>query len=273
MQIQRQPLYKPSLILRATDQKLRQLNERQEAVDYLTFVADGEPTLDCNLGTHIELLNFLGKKTAVITNASLIWQKQVRSDLCKANLVSVKIDSAREDTWRKINRPHKDLSLKTIFCGIKEFAEKYEGELLTETMLVKDINDAAEGVEKVASFITEIKAKRSYISIPTRPPAQGWVKPPDEETINHAYQIFKDKGINVELITGFEGNAFGLTGNVEENLLSIVSVHPMREESVQFLLKRAKTDQAVLKKLLSENKLKEVIYKNNKFYMRKFGDL
>jgi len=36
---------------------------------------------------------------------------------------------------------------------------------------------------------------------------------------------------------GYEGNAFASTGNVEEDLLSITAVHPMREEGVKKLLK------------------------------------
>jgi len=269
LKTQRQAFYEPSSILKATDLKLRQLKERQEIVDYLTFVADGEPTLDTNLGKHIELLKLLGKKIAVITNSSLIWQKAVQDDLSKADLVSVKIDSVDKVVWHKINRPQKELSLEGILNGIRQFSEYYKGELITETMLVRDINDTKEGIEKVATFISEIKSKQSYISIPTRPPALKGVKPPAESTINTAYQIFKEKGIHVETITGFEGNNFGFSGNVEENLLGIASVHPMREESVRSFLKRANADQNVLSKLLSDNKLKEVRYKNNSFYVRK----
>jgi len=271
MQVQRQAFYEPALILKSTEQKLKSLRERKEAVDYLTFVSDGEPTLDINLGKHIELLKLLGIKIAVITNASLIWQKELQDNLSKADLVSVKIDSVNEDIWRKINRPHGKIMLNHIIEGINNFSNFYEGELITETMLVQNLNDTEEETEEIANYLTKIRAKRSYISIPTRPPAEDWVKPPDETIINMAYQIFKEKNINVETITGFEGNSFGFSGDVEENLLSIASVHPMREESVHHFLKRAKADQNVLRRLLDENKLKEVKYKDKYFYVRKLA--
>jgi len=47
-----------------------------------------------------------------------------------------------------------------------------------------------------------------------------------------AYQIFAEKVERVELITGYEGNVFGYTGDVQGDLLSIVSVHPMRAATV-----------------------------------------
>ena len=68
---------------------------------------------------------------------------------------------------------------------------------------------------------------------------------------------------------GYEGNAFAFTGNIENDLLSITSVHPMREEAVIELLKKADTDRGVVEQLISNNSLLEVEYQNKKFYMRK----
>ncbi|MEA3346898.1 MAG: radical SAM protein [Candidatus Auribacterota bacterium] len=269
MQTKRAEFYKPSEILRAADRKVKEARSRGESVDYITFVPDGEPTLDVNLGKQIELLKLLGIKIAVISNTSLIWQKDVQDDLCKANWVSLKIDAISEDIWRRVDRPHKSLQLDKIFQGIAEFSRTFTGELATETMLIQDINDNTEEIEKIANFIAGLKDAKSYISIPTRPPAEKWVRSATEHTINTAYQIFKEKSINAEYLIGYEGNAFAFTGNVEEDLLSITSVHPMREEAVDEFLKKAKSDWSIIEKLVSENKLVELKYQNNKFYMRR----
>ena len=69
------------------------MRQRGESIDYLTFVSDGEPTLDINLGHAIQLLKPLGIKIAGITNASLIWREDVREELLKADWVSLKMDS------------------------------------------------------------------------------------------------------------------------------------------------------------------------------------
>jgi len=272
MRVTREAFYKPEEVLQEVEKKVKEAKERREPIDYLTFVPDGEPTLDINLGKEIELLKSLGIKIAVITNASLIWKEDVRDDLSKADWVSLKIDALNNDLWRKINRAHGSLKLGKILEGISEFAHIFNSELATETMLVQDINDHAEELEKIADFIARPKPKKSYISIPTRPPAEKWVKPATEHTINIAYQLFSEKSINVEYLIGYEGNAFAFTGNVEEDLLSITSVHPMREEGANEFLTKAKADWNIIEKLINEDKLIEVKYKNKKFYIRKLLD-
>ncbi|MEA1939781.1 MAG: radical SAM protein, partial [Candidatus Caldatribacteriota bacterium] len=66
-----------------------------------------------------------------------------------------------------------------------------------------------------------------------------------------------------------EGNAFAFTGEVEEDILSITSVHPMREEALKDFLKRAKSNWSVVEKLLKQGKLVESEYEGHKFYIRK----
>jgi len=57
---------------------------------------------------------------------------------------------------------------------------------------------------------------------------------------------------NVEYLIGYESNAFALTGNVEEELLSINAVHPMWEEAVGRLFERANTDWSIIQKLIAQ---------------------
>lgn len=141
MRVQRKNFYDPQEIAEAVRARLSTLEERGEAVDCLTFVPDGEPTLDIRLGPAIEQLKPLGVKVAVITNASLIWREDVRSDLMLADWVSLKVDSVREQAWRRVNRPHGSLRLDAILEGMLVFAKVYSGELVTETMIVRDLAD------------------------------------------------------------------------------------------------------------------------------------
>jgi len=271
MQINRREFYKPEEIINAVYEKVKKAKEKKEHIDYFTFVPDGEPTLDINLGKEIEMLRSLstGTKIAVITNSSLIWKEEVREDLYKADWVSLKIDSVNQDAWRRIDRPHGSLKLDKIWDGITEFSRTFKGELATETMLIQDVNDDVKKVEQIADLIAKLNPKKSYVSIPTRPPAEKNVKSSTEYEINKAYQIFKERGIDVEYLIGYEGNAFAYTGNVEEDLLSITSVHPMREDGIKNFLTKAKSDWNVIKKLIDEGKLIQVKYEDEKFYMRK----
>ena len=270
MQVEREKFYDTDRVIEEVKRKVKEAENAGEHIDYLTFVPDGEPTLDINIGKEIGELKQLGIKIAVITNASLIWREDVRNELYKADWVSLKVDAASESIWRRVDRPHGKLSLDEILEGMQIFSRNFEGELVTETMLIDGINDVYEEIENIASFVHGLSPRKSYISIPTRPPAEN-IKPASEHKINAAYQIFEGSKINVEYLIGYEGNAFAFTGNVEEDLLGIMSVHPMRENAVKEFLEKAKADWDVVEKLLKENKLIETEYQGNRFYMRKLS--
>jgi len=270
MKVQPQVFYSPFLILKEVQNKVKKSKEKGEPIDYLTFVPDGEPTLDINLGQEIQLIKSLGIKIAVISNASLIDKKQVRENLKEADLVSLKVDSVEEEIWRKVNHPNRSLHLKSILEGILEFAGTFKGKIITETMLIKNINDNSQHIKRVADFLAQLKPSRSYLSLPIRPPAERWVQTPSEEVVNQSYYIFKEKVDQVECLIGYEGNAFAFTGEVEEDILSITSVHPMREEALKDFLKRAKSDWSTILKLINKGQLVETEYEGNKFYIRKF---
>ena len=269
MENERREFYKIEKIIEDVEKKVKEARKRGEKIDHLTFVPDGEPALDINIGKEIGFLKNLGIKIAVITNGSLIWKRDVQNDLCKADWVSLKVDAVSKEIWQRIDRPHKSLDLEEILEGIAEFSKIFKGELTTETMLIKGINDKYEEIKKIASFLEKLKPYKSYISIPTRPPAEKWAVPANEHNINMAFQVFNERDIDAEYLIGYEGNAFAFTGNIEEDLLSITSVHPMREEGVKKLLKKADVDWQIVKKLIKEDQLIEIEYQGKKYYMRK----
>jgi len=269
MQVERDSFYEPEEILQNVRDKVEKAREAGETIDYLTFVPDGEPTLDLNLGRVIELLWPLGIKIAVISNGSLIGREDVREDLLGADWVSLKMDSTRREIWRKIDRPYGTLRLASILDGALKFAQAFRGELVTETMLVEGVNDDDDQIRDVAGFLARLEPATAYLAIPTRPPAEEWVQPPDEEVINRAYQVFSEKVDRVEYLVGYEGNAFAFTGNVEEDLLSITSVHPMREDAVSEFLARAGADWTAVRELVEQGRLVETEYARRRFYVRK----
>jgi wyosine [tRNA(Phe)-imidazoG37] synthetase (radical SAM superfamily) len=150
------------------------------------------------------------------------------------------------------------------------FAQMYEGILVSETMIVKDLNDDPENAEATSSFLQKIQPAYSYISIPTRPPADSTVQSPDEESFNTIYQIFSGAGLRTELLIGYEGNEFAHTGNVAEDILSITAVHPMREDAVFEYLQNVVESYSVIEELLQNDQLKISEFNGRKFYSRKF---
>ncbi|MHC1742843.1 MAG: radical SAM protein [Syntrophobacteraceae bacterium] len=261
--------FPPDRILRDVRLRASLLCERGQHVDYLTVVPDGEPTLDRNLG---EALRFLKRdfrvKTAVITNGSLLWREDVRAALSRCDWLSIKVDACMEATWRKANRPHPRLKLDRILDGILRMKGAYEGELVTETMLIRGVNDGKSDLDALAEYLTVLQPATAYLAIPTRPPAEKWVRAPEEAVVNGAFQLLSRRLARVELLTDFEGSAFGFSGNPEEDLLSLASVHPLREDAAGHWLKEAGADWSLLSTLLREGRMVEMEYNGNKFYLR-----
>ncbi|MBN2085543.1 MAG: radical SAM protein [Anaerolineales bacterium] len=271
MRVDRRSFYDPEAVFRDAREMVEQAKTNGERVDYLTFVPDGEPTLDVHLGGMISLLKPLGIPIGVITNGSLVWREDVREELAQADWVSLKIDSVREAVWRAVDRPHKALRPDSILAGMLDFAKGYTGKLVTETMLVAGHNDGADDVRDIADFLVRLNPDTAYLSIPTRPPAEKRVHIPEAETLNRAYQILTGKVKSTEFLIGYEGNAFAFTGDTEADLLSITAVHPMREEAVRDLLARAGAGWPLVERLKARGDLVESAYEGHRYFLRKFN--
>jgi wyosine [tRNA(Phe)-imidazoG37] synthetase (radical SAM superfamily) len=263
----RHAFYKPQDILRAVTAACEAAEKKGLPIDYLTFVPDGEPTRDINLGHEIALLKPVGKKIAVITNASLLWRPEVREDLMQADWVSVKVDTVQAAVWRKINRPARSLQLSMILDGLREFATDYPGELVTETMLVDGVNDSESELLPVAQFLAELQPFIAYLALPTRPPAEHWVRSPGAASLTRAYHLFSPYVRNIEFLIGNEGNRFTFSGEVEKDLLSMVNMGPMREDAVREFLAQAQADWSVIPGLIQQGKLTETEYEGETFYL------
>ncbi len=261
--------FPPARIHREVRQRASWLCELGQRVDYLTFVPDGEPTLDRRLGETLRLLKRDFRiKTAVITNGSLLWREDVREALSPCDWLSIKVDACTEATWQKINRPHPHLELERILEGILRMAGDFDGELVTETMLIRGVNDGESDVGALAEVLSVLQPATAYLAVPTRPPAERWVQAPEEAAVNGVFQHLSSRLARVELLTGFEGSDFGYSGNPEEDLLSLASVHPLREDAANEWLKNAGADWSLLSTLLREGRMVELDYNGKKFYLR-----
>jgi wyosine [tRNA(Phe)-imidazoG37] synthetase (radical SAM superfamily) len=64
----------------------------------------------------------------------------------------------------------------------------------------------------------------------------------------------------VKYLIGYEDDAFAFTGNVEEDLLTITSVHPMRASAVSEFEKMADADWFFVHQLITQSKRVETEY-------------
>jgi wyosine [tRNA(Phe)-imidazoG37] synthetase (radical SAM superfamily) len=248
--------------------KIELLAERGIRIDYISFVPNGEPTLDLGLSKETRLLREFGYPIAVFTNSSLLWNDNVKEDLLFADYVSVKVDTVNEATWNTINRPHRRLRFQTILDGTADFSESFGGVLTTETMLVKNVNDTLDEVRSIGEYLTGLKRTKSYFAIPIRPPAERYAVAPDPYTLSEISNLVRNTIPYSEMLCFPEGDDFEGAGTIEEELLGILSVHPMTEETIQSYVRRKGGTAKTVRQMVGKNRIRAVQFEGRTFYMR-----
>lgn len=269
--IERTTFYEPEILVNAVVRAL----ENVGSVNYVTFVPNGEPTLDANLGTEIEMLkDIVDAKIAVITNASLLYRQDVRRDLSSADLVSIKIDSGTESVYRILNRPHPELNLRTVLEGVRVFSREFQGDLITETMLVRGVNDSLEDATGLLEILQSIEPRVAYVMLPVRPPAEDWVSPPPADAVEAFLDVLR---------SGLGRDRVVLLGRLEpphdiprsadnpdrilSHIRSVVRVHPLKlEYAIRLLVTNAGvTEEDALRILLNDPFLELIHYMGQRF--------
>ncbi len=226
--------------------------------DYVTLVGDGEPTLYADLGWVIEhTKGEVSSPVAVITNGSLLWREDVRSDLMNADVVIPTLDAGNQATFRRINRPHREISFASMLQGQIDFRRGFPGKLWLEVMLVRGVNDSHDELIRIQDAIERIKPDKVYILTPTRPPAESWVHPPPPERIIEAQHIIDQ----ATAISGKESGEFGLQefNCAEDAIMAIGSRHPLRvnqAKGIEFDFSEVGT----VERMLKEGELVKVHY-------------
>jgi wyosine [tRNA(Phe)-imidazoG37] synthetase (radical SAM superfamily) len=228
-------------------------------IDWVTFVGSGEPLLHERMGWLVRQVKGMTElPVAVITNGSLLYLAEVRQELAAADAVLPSLDAGTAELYRKINRPHPEITFERLVEGMVAFRSEFQGKLWVEVMLVRQLNDTPQALIDIGRVMQRIKPDAIHIGLPDRPPAESWVQPSSEERLMLAMAIL---GNVAEVVHPAEGT-FDLSGydNPVDAILSIITRHPMREDQLERALSR--WSQGQVKKVLAdleENKRAQVV--------------
>jgi wyosine [tRNA(Phe)-imidazoG37] synthetase (radical SAM superfamily) len=201
-------------------------------IDWITFVGSGEPLLQESIGWLIRRIKQMTRlPLAVITNGSLLHLPEVRRELAPADAVLPSLDAGTPALYRRINRPHPQLTFDLLIQGLTAFGREYQGKLWVEVMLVSGVNDTVQALGDLAAVLDKIRPHRVHLNLPTRPPAETWVRPPREAGLMRASSIL---GSIADVVHPAEGS-FDLSGyrNIEQAVMEILTRHPMRQDELE----------------------------------------
>ncbi|MFU8842378.1 MAG: radical SAM protein [Bacteroidales bacterium] len=126
-------------IYRMLQTRLIQLKEQNVTPDNITFAGNGEPTIHPEFFGIIEDtlilrdIHFPKTSVTVLSNASLIHKPKVFDALNKIDNNVLKLDTANEETFMRINQPAPGIDLHTIIKNIKKFS----GNQIIQTLFLR----------------------------------------------------------------------------------------------------------------------------------------
>ncbi|MDH3360469.1 MAG: radical SAM protein, partial [Desulfobulbaceae bacterium] len=170
-------------------------------LDIFTVTASGEPTLHSGLGKVIRHIKHkTAKPVAVLTNGSTFHLAEVRQELLAADLVIPSLDSARPESYRRINRPATCAVLEDIIDGLIKFVDEFPGEVWLEILLAKGINDSEEDIEALVKAVAKINPARVQLNTVVRPPLETFAHPLSQAELKAIANRFQGR---VEIIANF----------------------------------------------------------------------
>ncbi len=156
--------------------EVRRKLAEEHAVDYITLVGSGEPTLYSRLGDFIAQVKAMTDvPVAVITNGSLLWRPEVRAELLQADLVIPSLDAADAEMFQEVNRPDDAILFDRMIAGLVAFRSEFGGQLWLEVLLLAGITD--DQVAQIKTLADRIGPDRIQLNTAVRPPAFSTARP------------------------------------------------------------------------------------------------
>ena len=194
-------------------------------LDYVTLAGSGEPTLNAGIDKIIAGVKALTRTpVAVLTNGTLLWRPEVRRKLLGADLAIPSLDTAVEETFRRLNQPAPDLKLDAVIEGLYAFREEFPGRFWLEVLLVQGYNDSSGELEALRAVIERLRPDRVQVNTVFRPPAYSTARPLTAEALAAATRLL---GREAETVGRFRKRASDHPArNLEADVLALLERRP-----------------------------------------------
>lgn len=223
-------------------------------IEVLTITANGEPTLYPHLMAFItQIKPYIPKRTKslILSNGTLFGNSDIQAALNEFDIVKFSLDSISQASFKKIDKPHKSLTLENIKDGIRSYAKMRKNTLICEILVVANINDNEDDMKLLAHFLREINVDRIDLGTIDRPPAYN-VKAVSYDRLLELSKAFE--GLFISLPQRKNISIDTLMDLSENDILNMLHKRPIATNEVENLFSKSSVER--FQKLLESEIIK-----------------
>jgi len=192
--IERKEYIKVSEIVDELKVWLEDKKDITQDLEYITLSGSGEPTLNTKIQELIlEIRRLTPLKIVVLTNASLLSDKEVRQQIMAADLIVPSLDAVTQDLFIRVDRPHSSIKVEDIINGLIALRREFRGKIWLEVMLVSGVNDDIRHIRKLKEIIERINPDKVQLNSPVRTTAETGVLPVARSKLKKIKEILGEK--------------------------------------------------------------------------------
>jgi len=213
--------------------ELRDKLERGPRPDFIGLAGSGEPTLHARLGEIIAGVKELTDvPVAALTNGSLLWRREVRASLAKAELVIPSLDAGTPASFVRVNRPHGDLSFERMVEGLSTFSHDFKGSIWLEVLLLAGITDGRDEVGRIAALVDKMRIDRVQLNTVSRPPAEASALTVATDDLEKLRALFSCPCEVIAETRKSQHVSSSSSGNLEDQIVALLSRRPCTVEGI-----------------------------------------
>ena len=218
--------------------ELKNYLDEKPDLDYITFSGAGEPLLHNGIGKVISFIkdNYPQYKLALLTNSTLLYDKDVRNEILGIDLLLPSLDAVSEKIFKKLNRPNSKLDNNKIIEGLIEFRRSFKGIIWLEVFIVPGLNDNETELELLNKTIIDISPDQVQLNTLDRPGTESWIEPITKNRMEKIADFFKP--LPVEIIAKFQSRNIirSYQKDVEQQIIETIKRRPCTDKDLSEML-------------------------------------
>lgn len=196
--------------------------------DYITFSGSGEPLLNSRFG---DILKFIKKNkpnipVAVLTNGSLLFDKEVRESLLDADLVLPSLDAASQEVFEAINRPHPSIKIEQYIKGLIDFRKEFIGKIWLEVFILPGYNDHMEELLGLKEAIIKIQPDSVQLNTMDRPGTEENLLSASKEVLEKIIKLWNLDNVKIIAAADNRKNIKSYREDIESAILETINRRP-----------------------------------------------